>query len=111
MKKIVNFFYGFLWLLLTAVIIFGSGILTGLFSVIKLIKKALDKFREQTIYLIIGLMIGSLYLIIIGPSTLEVSQSAMSLSTFNILAFTAGGAVIFGMQYLKRIQSKKEMQK
>lgn len=99
---------GFDFSCLTAIIIFGVGILTGLFSVIKLIKKALDKFRAQTIYLIIGLMIGSLYSIIIGPTTLEVPQSAMSLSTFNVLTFIAGGAVIFGMQYLKRIQPKKE---
>ena len=43
------------------VFIFGCGILVGIFSVVKLIRKALERYRSQTIYLIIGLMLGSVY--------------------------------------------------
>lgn len=43
------------------VFIFGCGVLVGIFGVVKLIRKALDHFRAQTIYLIIGLMLGSIY--------------------------------------------------
>lgn len=87
------------------VFIFGCGVLVGAFSVVKMIRKALDNFRSQTIYLIIGLMIGSIYAVIMGPTTLDVPQEAMSLSTFNIIFFVIGGVIILGMQLLK---GKKE---
>lgn len=87
------------------VFIFGCGVLVGAFSVVKMIRKALDKFRAQTIYLIIGLMVGSIYAVVMGPTTLDVPQDAMSLSTFNIIFFVIGGVIILGMQLLK---GKKE---
>lgn len=88
--------------------IFGLGVLTGIALVIKLIKIALQKFRSQTVYLIIGLMIGSLYAIVMGPTTLETSQNPMSLSTFNIIWFIIGGIIILGLEKLKKILEKKE---
>ncbi len=87
------------------VFVFGCGVLVGAFSVVKIIRKALEDFRAQTIYLIIGLMLGSIYAVIMGPETLDVPQPAMTLQTFDILFFLIGGAVIFGMQLLK---GKKE---
>lgn len=42
------------------VLVFGLGVLTGIISIIKIIRNALDKHRAATVYLIIGLMIGSL---------------------------------------------------
>lgn len=87
------------------VFLFGCGVLVGAFSVVKIIRKALEDFRAQTIYLIIGLMLGSIYAVIMGPETLDVPQPAMTLQTFDILFFLIGGAVIFGMQMLK---GKKE---
>lgn len=83
------------------VFIFGCGVLVGIFSVVKLIRKALENFRAQTLYLIVGLMIGSIYAVIMGPTTLDVPQAALSLDTFNILFFIIGGVVIVGMQMLK----------
>lgn len=84
--------------------IFGSGVIIGIVLVIKLIKEALQKFRSQTVYMIIGLMIGSLYAIVMGPTTLETSQSAMNLSTFNIIWFIFGGIIIFGLEKIKKCQ-------
>lgn len=69
---------------LPVLVIFGLGVLSGIVLVIKLIKVALAKFRSQTVYLIIGLMIGSLYAIVMGPTTLEVAQRPLSLMTFNL---------------------------
>ncbi len=86
------------------VFIFGCGILTGIFSVVKLIRKALDHFRAQTIYLIIGLMLGSIYAVIRGPETLETPRPALTTATFSILFFIIGGAVILGLQLLKNIR-------
>lgn len=87
------------------VFIFGCGVLVGVFSVVKAIRKALENFRPQTIYLIIGLMIGSIYAVIMGPATLDVPQAPLSWQTFNWLFFLIGGVVIVGMQVMK---NKKE---
>lgn len=87
------------------VFIFGCGVLVGIFSVVKAIRKALENFRPQTIYLIIGLMLGSIYAVIMGPATLDVPQEPLSWQTFNWLFFLIGGAVIAGMQFMK---NKKE---
>lgn len=86
------------------VFIFGCGVLVGVFSVVKLIRKALENFRAQTIYLIIGLMLGSLYAVAMGPTTLDVPQAAMSIHEFNILFFVIGGALILGLQKLKGLK-------
>ena len=101
-KEILHFdFTSFL-----PIFVFGCGVLVGIFSVVKIIRKALDKFRAQTIYLIIGLMLGSIYAVVMGPTTLDVPQPAMSLGEFNILFFLIGGVVILGMQKLKTIKEK-----
>lgn len=97
-KDILHFDFG----AFPTVFLFGCGILVGIFSVVKLIRKALERFRPQTIYLIIGLMAGSIYAVIKGPETLDTPQEALSLGTFNLLFFVIGGAVILGLQILKK---------
>ena len=89
---------------LPAVIVFGLGILAGIATIVRLVKVALEHFRSQTVYAIVGLMIGSLYAIVMGPTTLEVPQSAMGISTFSILFFFIGGIMILGLQLLKTAQ-------
>lgn len=89
--------------------VFGLGILTGIVLVIKLIKLALQKFRSQTIYLIIGLMIGSLYAIIMGPTTLENAQNPMNFSNFNIIWFIIGCIIIFSLEEIKKLLEKKHI--
>lgn len=89
---------------LPTVILFGCGVIIGAFSVVRLIRKALENFRAQTIYTIIGLMIGSIYAVVMGPTTLDTPQSAMSIHEFSILFFVIGGAVILGLQKLKSVK-------
>ncbi len=88
--------------------IFGFGIIAGVLLVIRLIKIALEKFRSQTIYCIIGLMIGSLYAIVMGPATLSTPQAPMSIHTFSIIFFALGAIVIFGLEKLKDVLEAKE---
>ena len=57
---------------------------------------------------VIGMMIGSLYSIIQGPTTLSEPQSAMSFSTFNILFFIFGILILVGLQLLKYFMDRKE---
>lgn len=83
---------------------FGCGVLVGVFSVVKVIRKALECFRAQTLYLIVGLMMGSIYAVIMGPTTLDTPQAAMGPGEFNLIFFVIGGLVIFGMQKLKGIK-------
>lgn len=106
-KEFLHFDFNYLPVLL----IFGFGVIAGALLVIKLIKMALKKFRPQTIYLIIGLMIGSLYAIVMGPTTLEVPRDPMSISTFSIIWFAVGGAIIFGLQKAKAWLEKSEEKK
>ncbi len=89
-----------------ALFVFGLGIIVGVVSVIKIIRMCLKKYRSQTIYCIIGLMIGSLYSIVQGPTTLDVPQEAMSLQTFSIGFFVIGGLVILGLQKLRSVMEK-----
>ena len=88
-------------------VIFGVGIIAGIVLVIRLIKIALKKFRSQTMYCILGLMIGSLYAIVMGPTTLSVPQEPMSISTFSIIFFIIGGIIILGLEKIKAILESK----
>lgn len=80
---------------------FGLGVLAGILLSIKLLRKAIERCRPQMIYLILGLMLGSLYAVFAGPATLDPPQPAMTLHTFQIVFFLAGGAVILALQGLK----------
>ena len=93
-----------------ALFIFGIGVLLGIALIIKLIKFALDKYRSATVYLIIGLMIGSLYAIVMGPTTLEVPKEALSFDTFSIVYFLIGGLVIIGLDRIKMFLEKKHIE-
>ena len=92
---------------LPSLFFFGLGVIIGILSVIKILKNALKKFRSATIYLVLGLMLGSVYAIIMGPTTLKVAKSAMSIKTFNILFFIIGGIIIIGLEKLTGILNKK----
>ena len=91
---------------LPALIVFGIGVIIGILSIVKLIKKALKKYRSATIYLVVGLMLGSIYAIIQGPTTLEVPRNPLSLNTFSILFFIIGAFIIIGLDKVKVLLSK-----
>ena len=93
---------------LPLLIFFGVGVLLGIALIIRLVKKSLEKFRSQTVYAILGLMIGSLYAVVKGPESLDPPKSAMSFDTFSILFFIIGGVVILGLQAVKHFSQVKE---
>ena len=96
-KEVLTFNFEYLPIL----IIFGLGVLTGIFVTIRGVKYVLNNFRSQTIYTILGLMIGSLYAVAMGPASLKVPQLPMSISTFSIVFFIIGGMLIWGLQLMK----------
>ena len=67
---------------------------------------------NQTLYVIIGMMIGSLYAIIVGPTTLKVPKEAMNFHNFSIIYFLIGILIVFGLQKMKSLPFyKKELKK
>ncbi|MFV0424988.1 MAG: DUF368 domain-containing protein [Bacilli bacterium] len=97
------------------VLIFGLGILFGLKFTSKIISKALHSYRSKVVYLIIGLMLGSIYSLIIGPTTLvneatniNLGLEKLSFNSFSIIFFIVGVAIIYGLDKLKHfIQNNK----
>lgn len=81
---------------------FGIGILLGLAITIRFVNYAFKHHRSMTLYTIIGLMIGSIYAIIMGPKTVSVSNDVLNSSNFSIFFFLLGGAIIFGLEHLRR---------
>ncbi len=92
---------------LSVVVVFALGVVSGAALVIHLLRYLMSKYRAQMIFLIIGLMLGSIYSVILGPTTLDIPKDAMTWETFSILFFLLGGAVIFGLQATKAIVERK----
>ena len=95
---------------LPGVMIFGSGILLGTLVTVRSVRSLLRKFRSQTIYCIIGLMIGSIYAVIMGPKSLEVPQAPMSIETFSLVFFCVGCTLVPGLEKLKNILKSKNIE-
>ena len=76
-----------------ALLVFGLGVIAGIFTFARIAKLCLKKFRSQTVYCIIGLMIGSIYAIVLGPTTLEVAQPAVNASNFQAGWFVLGALI------------------
>ena len=93
---------------LPTLIIFGLGIIAGMMIFAKVARKCLEKHRSQTVYAIIGLMIGSIYSIIVGPLTLQEPKPSMNFSSFSILFFIIGGVIILALEATKRILNNKK---
>lgn len=87
---------------------FGIGVLVGAVVVVRIIKYCLGKFRVQTVYMIVGMMIGSFYAIVMGPVTLKVPQQPLSMMSFNALAAVIGVILVLGMQFVKNISVLKK---
>lgn len=86
---------------LPVLLVFAAGVACGVLVFVRLIRMCLDRFRSQTIYAIIGMMLGSLFSITQGPLTLSEPQPAMGIDTFSIVFFIVGGAVVGGLQLLR----------
>ncbi len=93
---------------LPIVITFGLGIIVGAASFVKIINYLFTNYRSQTLYLIQGLMIGSIYPIILGPTTIKgLNLTALSIDTFSIIAFGIGIIIILGIEKLKLVFNNK----
>lgn len=102
-KEILGFNFEYL----PGVAICAMGILVGILGTVRIVRSMLRRFRSQSIYCIIGLMIGSIYSVIVGPQSLEIPQSSMSISTFSIVFFAIGCALVPALEKLKTVLKNK----
>ena len=89
----------------------GFGILAGIGLSIHAIRTALHKYRSQMVWLILGLMLGSLYAIANGPASLSAPMPPLSLMNFDAPAFLFGITVLIGLELLRKKIELKEMER
>ncbi|WP_423363939.1 DUF368 domain-containing protein [Mycoplasma sp. P36-A1] len=89
-------------------IVFGLGVLIGLFYFSKLVKYLLNNYRSLSVFFVVGLMIGSIYAICIGPTSLtdEITKQSLNLaplglSNFKVIWFVVGIIFILALEQLK----------
>ena len=91
---------------LPILIVFGLGVIIGILYFIKLLRKCLDKHRSATIYAILGMMVASIYSIVMGPTTLDVPLKFLTFKTFSPFYFIIGGLIMFSLEGLKNFLTK-----
>ena len=102
MKDLLHFEFGQFWLLAAV----GLGVLVGFAVAPHWIRGWMRKVPSAVTYAVLGMMLGSLCAIVVGPATLKVPQHVMTLSDFHILWFVLGIAVTLGLEALKKHMQK-----
>lgn len=87
---------------LPGLIALGLGVIAGVAVSIHAIRFALRQHRSQMVYLILGLMLGSLYAIVMGPTSLARPVPPLDLSTFDPASALLGIAVLLGLEVLRK---------
>lgn len=95
-------------MVLPGVAVLIVGILCGAAVAVRFLREALKHHRSAVVYLILGLMLGSLYAIIMGPTTLAAGEPPLTLESFSPLAFVLGIAVLLGLEKIKALGQKRE---
>ena len=98
----IRTFLGFDFSVFPGLCALGLGILAGIGLSIHAIRAALKKYRPQMVWLILGLMAGSLYAIVMGPASLDIPQAPVSLASFDWLGFALGIAILLGLEALRK---------
>lgn len=90
-------------------VVFGLGIIFGALVSVKGIQKSLEKYRPQTVMLIIGMLIGSLYAIVMGPTTVSDTNEMLNFGNFSILFFIIGIVLVAFLELFKyRVEKKSK---
>ena len=86
----------------------GFGVLAGVAISISAIRAALQKYRSQMssqmIWLILGLMLGSLY----ATASLATPRPALSMATFQPVGFVLGATVLLALESARMMMERKE---
>ncbi len=78
------------------------GFAAGVGLSIRAIRAALKKYRSQMVWLILGLMAGSLYAIAMGPAGLDTPLPPVGVQNFSVPGFLLGVLILLGLDALRR---------
>lgn len=81
-----------------------GGIVLGIVGTTRLIHIALEKHRSVMIFLMLGLMAGSLYSIVIGPTTLSSGNTPLNFGNFSIPGFLCGAIFLLALEFIRKKQ-------
>lgn len=81
------------------------GILFGIFMSIRVIRDRMRRTRDKMVFLIIGMMVGSLYAIVMGPTTVS-GNPPLRMETFSPLGFFIGIVILFFLEIIKIVTEK-----
>lgn len=84
------------------------GVLSGAALSVRALRTALRKQRSRMLWLILGLMLGSLVSIAAGPTTLDLPRPPLGPDNFNFFGFLSGIAILLGLEGLKKLTQKRE---
>lgn len=79
------------------------GVLAGAALSVCALRAALRKQRSRMLWLILGLMLGSLVSIAAGPSTLNTPRPPLGPENFSVLGFLLGAAALLSLEGLKKL--------
>lgn len=94
---------------LPMLVVFGFGVLAGIFCSFKGIHYLLRNHRSATVSVILGLMVGSLFAVVMGPTTLADPLPPLNPSNSNIGFFLLGLAIVLGFATAKRLAEKRRV--
>lgn len=86
----------------------GFGVIAGVGLSIHAIRAALRSCRGHMVWLILGLMLGSLYAIANGPASLDTPLPPLDAATFQLPAFLLGTAILLALEGLKKATKRRE---
>ena len=84
------------------------GFVAGVGPSIRAIRVALKKYRSQMVWLILGLMAGSLYAIAMGPAGLDTPLPPVWVQNFSVPGFLLGVLILLGLDALRRKTARKK---
>lgn len=89
------------------IFVMSLGIIFGIFMSIRIIREKMRKNRDKMIYLILGMIAGSLFAIIMGPRTVG-KNLPLNLDNFSLSGFIIGIFILFVLELIRILRLKKE---
>lgn len=89
------------------ILVMSLGIIFGIFMSIRIIREKMRKNRDKMIYLILGMIVGSLFAIIMGPTTVG-KNLPLNLDNLSLSGFIIGIFILFVLELIRILRIKKE---
>lgn len=103
LKRFFTFDFGAFPLLF----LFGLGVLAGIVISFRGIRFLLERYRPATVSVILGLMVGSLFAVVMGPTTLDTPLPPLNPGNSSLAAFLLGIAIVALFAFGKRVLQKR----